>query len=899
MPTGTASLTDCGLIPALVSTVALSGRPDPFGGSGSAYLEGLLRYLAAQAVTILEGAMVTHGNALSAFHELNGVDVLVKRIDVEMKRMRPSPSAGGASTPRPPLNADASSRVLLFSAANCLTVAYHHSEAPSAASSAPSPGELIRRPEMSGLLAEVFGNTAEYGGVLGSLLCTFASHVMNQDPQIVHWAHRSGLAKSFLGMFAGKFGDDIAGWDEPGLDPNTDLITCVPNVLAALSLTESGARSVREADPFGPLLAVFASRKFAMPNSRCLLSEMAAIVGTGLDEIMRHTPSLSETVMKAVVRVIRRVVYLGKKLAAKEADVDGQGEECERERTYIMQYGELVSVGLFFSIIAICNQLTLPPPFNPPSTNQHRKAYNMAQLLEQILHNPEHAASFLTHGGLDALLELALHCVYPGGTSLLHHLSCVSASASMLHSTTANMVANHVRGLAANADGARCIKALVRHLDGELDDLAGIASSMQPMDDDGEEDEEDDPFRRILSSVPAVPIYELESSPENATTTSGLASLYQSVLRVDWLSQNLGFAIKSCQQRSGNEFGLLSTERNQAWRSELEGSEFKGVVDAMSRMHRSALREVCRVRTEDGFDARDMGLRRSRPPEGVVYRFRIGEFSFVVMRPLRIARSKSIIFFCSLVCQEGAIVRDGIDIDRCENVGGLEMGEVVSATDRCVNASGILRYRTDRGWVSEYTRGHGRENIAEVISVSLSRGGSSARDDGPYAWRRDKDGGMGRVECGIPDLRSASASLLSRLHAGQAALFGSIRRAIAGGVRPPFRTSGSGGSTTIRPNVFASSELLATNLRANFSSALGGGGGGKEIGADGCMYLGNQLALLLVALGEDRDGSSRTQRQQGGSLNVPVSRAVLCDHSSSVTFPRLTKFPAASDQPPR
>ena len=352
VPTGTASLTDCGLIPALVSTVALSGHPDPFGGAGSSYVEGLLRYLAATAVTILEGAMVTHGNALSAFHELSGVDVLVKRIDVEMKRIRPSPStdgetdagSAGESGPRPPLMTDASSRILLFSAANCLIVAYHHSETP-AASAAPSAGELIRRPEMADLIKEVFGNMPEYGGVLGSLLCTFVSHLMNQDPQIVHWAHRSGLASSFLGMFAGggACGNDIAtSWGEPRLDPNTDLITSLPNVIAALSLTESGARSVKDADPFGPLLAVFASRKYAMPNSRCLLNEMAAIVGTGLDEIMRHTPSLSETVMKAVVNVIRRVVYLGKKLAAKEAEEDSQGGECERERTYIMQYGEWV-----------------------------------------------------------------------------------------------------------------------------------------------------------------------------------------------------------------------------------------------------------------------------------------------------------------------------------------------------------------------------------------------------------------------------------------------------------------------------------------------------------------------------------------------------------------------------
>lgn len=79
-----------------------------------------------------------------------------------------------------------------------------------------------------------------------------------------------------------------------------------------------------------------------------------------------------------------------------------------------------------------------------------------------------------------------------------------------------------------------------------------------------------------------------------------------------------------------------------------------------------------------------------------------------------LTRSQNLRFRLRIVFPEGAVVRDGIEIDSCANVGGMEMGEIVDAFDRCVNSSGILRYRTQRGWVSEMTRGHGREPIAEV-----------------------------------------------------------------------------------------------------------------------------------------------------------------------------------------
>lgn len=86
-------------------------------------------------------------------------------------------------------------------------------------------------------------------------------------------------------------------------------------------------------------------------------------------------------------------------------------------------------------------------------------------------------------------------------------------------------------------------------------------------------------------------------------------------------------------------------------------------------------------------------------------------------------------------------------------------------SDRCVNSSGVLRYQTSRGWVSELTRGHGRESITEILDVSssdddvlppISTGSSSSEEVGSK-----------RIECGVPDLRSVGASVLARLHGSQ------------------------------------------------------------------------------------------------------------------------------------
>ena len=332
VPTGTASLTDCGIIPALVSTIALDGQmarrslqaetASPFctssAGNEESYSDCLLKFISAQAIQILEGAIVTHNHALSAFHELKGVDILVQRLSVEVEKVRrlaginqtpssaaatatgkgggddssaatnaenegvsdmvldDSPSTTTASADDKPRTLQAARRVLLYSAVNCLTVVFHQHESgmiPTTTAATPSGGALIRKPELNNVLLEIMDNVDSYGGVLAALVATFLSDVMNSDPQVVHFVHKSGLAKSFLSLLMDKSKEE-KGDDEPVISiakPSAELIMALPNVITALSLTEAGAKAVAEANPFPAMMSIFCSPEYVMPNSRCLL----------------------------------------------------------------------------------------------------------------------------------------------------------------------------------------------------------------------------------------------------------------------------------------------------------------------------------------------------------------------------------------------------------------------------------------------------------------------------------------------------------------------------------------------------------------------------------------------------------------------------------------------------
>jgi len=949
VPSGTASLTDCGIIPALVSTIALDGQMarrsltddtkaafcTSTGSKSESYSDCLMKFISAQAIQILEGAIVTHNSALSAFHELKGVDILVQRLHVEVEKVKrqagvvESSSASSAaagdgdtsgasegvtdmavdgddddtpatdttsSTPRQPRTLQAARRTLLFSAVNCLTVVFHQHEvgANNPATVPPSGGAMLRKPELHDVLLEIMDNVDSYGAVLAALVATFITDAMNSDPQSVHYVHKSGLAKSFMSLLMDKkptkeekkvptedtkekkgmttedkklmvklvYNSSMSSKSElvtellaahpsiapsrgnamqemndiverkenpnasgfvwvvkdsiieklgltkeeleeqlpnPILEPSPELIMALPNVIMALSLTEAGAKVVAEANPFPAMMSVFCNPKYVMPNSRCLLNEMAAILGTGLDECMRHNPSLKTKCLKAVVQTMKRVVTMGQELMAEEdaAVVTPPTKDLETARTCLIQYG-----------------------------------YNIVQLLEQVVHSEDHVSSFVAAGGFDALLDLAKYSIMPGGRALVANVTCLSTpSVSTVQSSISKTLSLLTRTVCSNTtDPSKLIKKIIKRLDSQLIEHGDCIKEFAKTDDGTLVCDD------ILENIPTLALPNLEDTDDNRQLIQFLSKLFRGFDHLDWLTSSLASILRAACQRA-NELGL---SREREWKKEISSKSFEGIMSRLSLLHRSSLYEVCRIRTQPGFDERDE-IQSKTPEQPLVYKIRI-------------------------VCQEGAIIRNGIDIDRCENVGNMEMGEVVCAYDRCINSSGVLRYHTSRGWVSELTRGGGRENIAEVLDVSVFTGTP------PIMVGSSSVGvGIKRVELGVSDLQSASASVLARLQKGSTALLQCFSMLQTSGIRTttPRLTFQN---NSVSPHVIAVSKLLSSNIRANLEYDPGkkdesetgdesmddDNTDKKESSLAKCMYLGSQLNALQAALYDEKRDEHRS-----------------------------------------
>ena len=811
-PTGTAALVDCGLIPALLTTVSVD--PDqvlqnllldaPCESADADRIRALMGFITSQAVQILEGAIVTHSNALSAFHDLQGVDVMMKRLSREISATAKDDADGDVAmvdsdqAHKHGRRISSSQRVLLFGILTCLTVVFHQENSNSTSSTTPTGGAQLRKPELTEALISILDNIESYGGHLASLVATLLSDVMNSDPHVVHHVHKSGIAEAFLKMLLGKEVVDAQGNVslEPIIPPVTELIMAIPNVIAALSLTEDGAKVVKKANPFPSLLRIFHHPNYAMPESRCLLNEMAAIVGTGLDEIIRHVERLRPQILSAVAEALNQVVAYADDLTILEQDPgDHPQRSLENMRTCLIQY-----------------------------------VMNFAQLLEQILHNDEQCEPLVEAGGLDALLKI-YPASMPCGLQFLAHVSGMSAPSvgTLHHSTLEEMLSVALKCLFLRYDTLNLIRKVTNTALHYLDSFDESELNLMKINDE-----------RVIDSFPLDSFLngKESESPENLLL---LSDYLRTASHVQWITNVLAATVETASQRSQDSgTGWSRTERE--WKKELSSESFRNVIDRLSRFHRSSLLAVCRVRTADGFESREK-VRLTTRTRRLRYRLRV-------------------------VCPEGAILRDGIEIDSCANVGSLEMGEIVEAFDRCINSSGILRYRSKRGWVSEMTRGHGREPISEVISLWDAGVDAEPEDDGAASTPNR------RIEAGVPDLRTVAAGVLARGQAGYTELFASLSKLVIQGIRSmPIRTLTFEVGTQGR-HIALIVSLLAESLRSDLvqrdispTAATGKSGVGDElestVGAAGtAMYLGCVLSHLHECLFQDK----RERR----SVNFPL-----------------------------
>ena len=84
-----------------------------------------------------------------------------------------------------------------------------------------------------------------------------------------------------------------------------------------------------------------------------------------------------------------------------------------------------------------------------------------------------------------------------------------------------------------------------------------------------------------------------------------------------------------------------------------------------------------------------------------------------------------------VVYENGAVIRDGLEIDTSEIIGTAELNEIVFAVERRINSSNIARYRIVRngkfGWISENIRGGSEEAMVVRIPAEDAVSFAAAR----------------------------------------------------------------------------------------------------------------------------------------------------------------------------
>ena len=804
-PSGTAALTDCGLIPALLNTVAVNTKTLLTPSHSSllstltekevSKIEAQLRFVVSQCIQILEGAIVTHNAALSSFHELRGIDVLIARLDIEIQETRRFSSSETESESSSRMDVEESTesmeveqptkqtrvlvssrRVLLFSIVNCLTVVFHQ-ESTSASATAPFGGNQLRKPELTASLVDIIQHINSYGGVLVALTASLLADVMNSDPHVVYHVHECGLATAFFDMMTGnEYHPDFG--IEPILPPVAELIMALPNVIAALSLTADGALKVKEKNPFPAMLGILHHPKYAMPRSRCLLNEMTAIVGNGLDEIMRHVPSLRPQVIAAIVDAMKETVRIGKELTVRErsllSGLTAAPPALENERTCLMQY-----------------------------------ALNFGQMIEQVLHSQDHCGPFVQAGGVEAIMEL-FPLVLPPGPQFISNGSCLSCPSvsTLAHTTTEDSLAIAFRSIAISYDSQKMIQIVSKTLETNIESYREALSNLRTvLGGDGFKGEE----YGLLDLLPQKHLYLLKGTTGYSDLISALSSYCRELVTLQWQSNLLATVIRAACQRSQESGMGWGRGPDREWKKELSSESFERMVAKLCSIHQSSTLEACRFRAKDEFESQH--LERLEPDDkrllGVQYRLRI-------------------------VCQEGAVVRDGIEIDSCNNVGAMEMGEVVDAFDRCVNSSGVMRYRTERGWISELTRGHGREPIAEVLDVNAVDQPVGLVDTGVSASKR--------IEFRPATIACFGASMLARLQSSYRELHVAISRVVGLGIKSITVPTISYQHGTVGGHVRSLLKLLTESISASF----------------------NQLPVKSIVL-ENRDDDIKPQMTKAGA----------------------------------
>ena len=88
-----------------------------------------------------------------------------------------------------------------------------------------------------------------------------------------------------------------------GVPPSAEAVCCIAPTISALCLNARGLEACKQEGILNFLVEVLTSRKY----SKAVHGDCPSVLGSGMDELMRHVPQLRELAVEIAIEAIKKV----------------------------------------------------------------------------------------------------------------------------------------------------------------------------------------------------------------------------------------------------------------------------------------------------------------------------------------------------------------------------------------------------------------------------------------------------------------------------------------------------------------------------------------------------------------------------------------------------------------
>lgn len=416
---GSNMIVSAGLIPLLVQLVEIV-NPTTY----------LVQRTISRAIGLIDSVIYAFPPAFQLFCNAHGLDIMVSRIKSEVDRDIADGDAtmdtNGFGEPGP----DNLYGKLPFGRASLLRNMF---KSISHMMSSTGTAEGLRNLIDSSLLESV-KRIMEHRRIFGPQILALAINIMatfvHNEPTSLTIIQEAKLPETFLSVV------------EEDIEANYDVIAAIPNAVGALCLNQAGLDLLNSRPLVPKFMSLFTSER----HSRVLQDrDNASMFGSSIDELIRHQPSIKQSVIDAILHTLKAIEEAGQAFTPPEDETRSNyvllhapppaGDTAEASSSA----GEVRSVALADVVMDEDDTVRKPDAVKDNAVVVFMDV--TARFLEGFFQTTSHCKDFIKADGLDLLLRLySLPCLpYNFSSSIaadslvtLIRFMCVVSSTSVL-----------------------------------------------------------------------------------------------------------------------------------------------------------------------------------------------------------------------------------------------------------------------------------------------------------------------------------------------------------------------------------------------------------------------------------------------------------------------------------